>query len=501
MLKSKDNFLSLKQRLDNQRAEPPSKRPQKKSSGYNQSVFSENNASRSSIFSFSNKSFFSNFINSSKKEISSFSLKSKLGLNSSQKSNDSRSFTTALSSPRSLQKSSITLSHKVVIIGGSISGVCAAKYIEDRCSSAALITLIEPQSKVFLKLGAPSGLFDSTLIQSLFVSPTSIFKLPHNVVLRNKAVSIQQDHLVMSIGPPIYFDTLIIATGCSFPPPVCYPDLDPSLTSNMLLRYFQAISKSKSVLVIGGGPTGIETCLRLLNDFPKVSVTLIHDQKMVLHDYYPEQYRKKVQSYLINSNVKLILNDSANIRSFANFGYPPKGRWIETTSGKMYFFDLQINCSGCHGNSDFIKGSFLDYERVVDPVSKLIKVNRYLQVDQHQNIFAIGDVNNIAGLKSADRAKSQAQVVAKNISILIRSSTQPSSNPNPRFLEWTPDSNLARDSIVLNEKQVQGEEYPGFETELEASSSYHFHEVSLRKTDLIKKVHKLYNTSNTKTKK
>lgn len=49
---------------------------------------------------------------------------------------------------------------------------------------------------------------------------------------------------------------------------------------------------------------------------------------------------------------------------------------------------------------------------------KNIKVNQFLQVEGHEDVFAIGDCNNADSVKMALKCEGQAQIVAKNMQAL-----------------------------------------------------------------------------------
>ena len=50
-----------------------------------------------------------------------------------------------------------------------------------------------------------------------------------------------------------------------------------------------------------------------------------------------------------------------------------------------------------------------------------LKVNEFLQVEGHEDIFAIGDCNNVAEMKLAATADLQAVHVYKNIRLMLTS--------------------------------------------------------------------------------
>ena len=108
------------------------------------------------------------------------------------------------------------------------------------------------------------------------------------------------------------------------------------------------------------------------------------------------------EDFLKKRNVKLIFNNHIKGKI--------KNKWI-TNKGLKLNADLVFICTGITPNFDFIKKNFsylLNYQNH-------IKVNGYLQVDGKQNIFAVGDVNNIVEEKTAQNAKRQAKLTLKNI--------------------------------------------------------------------------------------
>ncbi|OLY83648.1 Apoptosis-inducing factor-like protein [Smittium mucronatum] len=497
-------------RYEDQLAEPPKvKKPQVPEKNRVTIQIPEKQKAKASMFNFSNLSLIPKMFNSGSPNKKSKSQKSlvesdppkspdypsiKESLNSLTLNNtfteDTLSFETVPSTE--------SQPYRVVILGASIAGISAAKNIVQLCKNQAKITIIEPQEKCLIKPAILSAVMDYTTVDSLIIPYNSIFSDSKNRIIRAKPVSISPTHVTLHNQSEIPFDSLIIATGLSYPCPVSPPSFSLTATNSMLKSFFIGITNSKCILVIGGGPTGCEAAERIVTEFLGKSVVLIHDRPMLLDSNYPSSYRKKLAERLIKFGVDVILNDHANIDNSPNYGYPPKGRWIETKSQKMLFSDIQINCSGGRGNSEFLKSlSSKSSSPIIDPETSCINVNINLQVSSYNNIFAIGDVNNIDGIKNIERARSQAATVSKTIKQYVHMHLKGKDPYRIRPYAWVPDSKAAYDSLVPNSRSSPVSDSVmsfsiGSGRSKSSSSEPYYEQLSTRKLDEIKLVRKIF---------
>ncbi|PVZ98436.1 hypothetical protein BB558_005562 [Smittium angustum] len=390
--------------------------------------------------------------------------------------------------------SSVTASNalRVLIVGGSVSGIYLTKYLERKCGSGVKITILEQNENILLKFGAFAAAMDPTLAPHLIIGNKNMFKYSHNEVIKSTATSITPEYVETQDGKTIYYDVLVIASGSRYSSPCEIVGKGSVETKENLKTYFKYLQTSKSLVIIGGGASGIELALRVVKENLLNKITLIHDESMILNEEYPESYRNKIQKKLENEGIELILNDKAKIESGKNYGYPIKGRWLETESGKMVFSDMQVDCTGPVGNSEFVKSLNNDLMKVVDEERGFIRVNRYLQVIGQTKIFAIGDCNNICGIKTIDRAKSQAETVSETIHNWQVQFAEGKSylEENPQV--WTIDSNEAYMSIKNNElDEVRKASSTNHRLLNEAISKKAPPEITTRKADNIKQIYKV----------
>ncbi|MCU0469314.1 MAG: NAD(P)/FAD-dependent oxidoreductase [Arcicella sp.] len=179
-----------------------------------------------------------------------------------------------------------------------------------------------------------------------------------------------------------------------------------------------------NVVVVGGGPTGVE-----------VSGTLAEMKKHVLPKDYPELNFDLMQIYIVESGAELLgpMSKNAQIKSkeyLEQLGVNVMlGSRVSDFDGEYAYFNdgskIRTNnlvwAAGVKANS--IEG--INPEILVR--GGRIKVNRYNQIEGYQNIFAIGDVAFMTEEKFpnghpqvAQPAIQQGKLLAKNLRNIIR---------------------------------------------------------------------------------
>ena len=73
-----------------------------------------------------------------------------------------------------------------------------------------------------------------------------------------------------------------------------------------------AIASSNKIVVVGGGPTGIEFAGEVISEHPTKEVTLIHRNNSLLDERFPAKLGKSLANLLAKKGVKLLLGQSLN---------------------------------------------------------------------------------------------------------------------------------------------------------------------------------------------
>jgi len=87
-------------------------------------------------------------------------------------------------------------------------------------------------------------------------------------VVQSAAESVSGSEVVTVAGDHVPFDFLVLATGSTYSPP---------LTKDERVKEYEAeaakLKAANSVLIVGGGPVGVELAGEIAVDFPEKKVT------------------------------------------------------------------------------------------------------------------------------------------------------------------------------------------------------------------------------------
>lgn len=76
--------------------------------------------------------------------------------------------------------------------------------------------------------------------------------------------------------------------------------------------HFQ-VAKSNKIVVIGGGPVGVELVGELASDFPDKKVTLMHNREQILDDRLSRKFVKKIQDGMKALKVETVLGERVDM--------------------------------------------------------------------------------------------------------------------------------------------------------------------------------------------
>lgn len=327
---------------------------------------------------------------------------------------------------------------RVVIIGGGFAGLAAAKGLENQELQVVLVDKHNYHTfQPLLYQVATGGLEPDSIAFPL----RKRFNDVKNFFFRlAEVVQIHPDKKIIetSIGN-LDYDELIIATGSttnffgndniqkntmemkSVPQALDIRSLvlenfeEALLTDNLEER-----NALMNFVIVGGGPTGVELAGALAEmkkgilpkDYPdldirKMQINLIQSSPEILKGMSSEA-SKKAEDFLIGLSV----NVWKNLRVL---NYDNK---IVTTNGEEHFrAETVIWAAGVKG--EIVSG--LNSSCVIERAERY-KVNEFNQVENHDNIYAIGDVacmksetNPYGHPMMAQTAIQQGKLVAKNI--------------------------------------------------------------------------------------
>lgn len=296
---------------------------------------------------------------------------------------------------------------RVVIVGGGFGGIELAKKLKNKPFQVVMLDKHNYHTfQPLLYQVATGGLEPDSIAFPL----RKIFKRQENFLFRVAKVEevISSENRVKTTIGEIDYDYLVIATGSTSNffgneeieqnamPMKSIPEaLD--LRSLILQNLEKALIETDKIanetllnfVVVGGGPTGVET-----------SGALAELRNHVLPNDYPELDTRKTNIYLIESSAELldVMSDQASIKSKA---FLEEMGVIVMNNTRVQTYDgstITLNNGQTIPTSTVIwsagvKGQILP-GLITESVVKgnRLKVNHCFLVDGYKNIYAIGDV-------------------------------------------------------------------------------------------------------------
>lgn len=331
--------------------------------------------------------------------------------------------------------------HKIVIVGGGFGGIEIAKKLRKKNVDVVILDKHNYHTFQPLLYQVATGGLEA---DSIAFPIRKIFKGQKNLTFRVTQVEKvipEESKLITSIGE-ITYDHLVIATGSTsnfFDQAEIQQNAMPMKSipealnlRSLILQNLEAsliekdpISKKEllNFVVVGGGPTGVETAGALAElkkhvlkndyseiDIDSVNIYLIEGSPELLGPMSP-QAQKKSQEFLEEMGVQVYT--SARVKSY-------DGKTIELLDGRAIPASTVIWSAG-------VKGVVLDGLKPECTVrGNRLKVDKINKVECYDNIYAIGDVaamitdetpNGHPGVAPA--AIQQGTLLAKNLINII----------------------------------------------------------------------------------
>ncbi|EFW98699.1 amid-like mitochondrial oxidoreductase [Grosmannia clavigera kw1407] len=314
----------------------------------------------------------------------------------------------------------------IVILGGSYGGLSAAHcflkhiYAELPDKENYQVVLVSIASQVTSRPAAPRAIISDDLFdqKKLWVDTAPLFEnYPKGSFRFVKGTATALDHAARTVTialaggddantEVIDFYSLVIATGATTISPLMgFNHHDEVYLKERYAEFRAALAKAKSVVVCGGGATGVETAGELGEHFngrascwpwsglqSKLEVTLVTSTEQILPDQ-PVAVAKKAEKMLANVGVKVITK--TKVSSVVPEGAGTEGQLatpgrVLLSDGQELNADIYIPAIGYKANTEFVTDAALlaDDGRIkTDSKSRVIGAG--------PRIYAIGDCSNL----------------------------------------------------------------------------------------------------------
>ena len=310
----------------------------------------------------------------------------------------------------------------IVILGGSYAGVSTAHYLLKHVlpklpnKGAYKVILVSTSDQAMCRPACPRAMISDDMLpqEKLFVSIVKAFEqYPQGTFHFIKGTATELDHTTrdVSLSLPdgttqkINFYALVIATGASTPSPLLGLNRDVEHLRSSWTAFRQALPSAKKIVLVGGGPTGIETAGELgeyLNGRagwfrsklvrPKVDITVVTAAIRILRILRPS-LAEQAETYLAKVGVTVLKNARVTAVEPQDAGTEEVASkaMIVLQSGRKLDADLYIPAAGTMPNTSFVKKTLLMSDGRVDTNPSTLRVDK-----AGPRIYAIGDAASYA---------------------------------------------------------------------------------------------------------
>ncbi len=254
----------------------------------------------------------------------------------------------------------------------------------------AHVTLVDPKDYFEIPMAVPRLLVEPSRTPEALL-PYAEF-LPAVEHVRDRVVSVQPGLVRLSSGVAIPYDNLVLATGCAYPTDVLKA-VEGGLDARRV--HFEDLAArlraARRILIVGGGPVGVEIAGEIAQDLPGREVRLIQRGKYLIPSLAPGP-SKYARDHLRKHGVEVV------------FGRDVADSDIATA-------DLVLWCAGYGLDTSYLR----DYPgKVLDEFGRVL-VDPYLRMTGTENVFVAGDITALPEPKLGIWAGRHAAVIIENL--------------------------------------------------------------------------------------
>ncbi|CEP11943.1 hypothetical protein [Parasitella parasitica] len=319
------------------------------------------------------------------------------------------------------------MTKNIVIVGGGFAGTAVAGALEKALAKSNdqeyRIILVEKKSHFYHAIaGLRSAVLDWD--SRILIPYTDLFHNKRNKVVQASVVQLEKgeillDQSIEEFGDRVAYDYLVLATGTHYPSPAKASALTYEATHANLESLRASVKSAKSIVIVGGGPVGIELAGEIRDVYAEKKITIVHAKDNFLDEASSPnvKLRRSLLTLAQKNQIDTIFNDSVDLPSdLKNHFYSPEDGIVKTNKGQMIEnVDLVLLAFGNRPETAWLKNSSLGTE--ILNANGYIKVKKTFQVDHADlsNVFVLGDAADLSETKLAYRIGAHAPVVVENL--------------------------------------------------------------------------------------
>ncbi|KAA9156669.1 FAD-dependent oxidoreductase [Amycolatopsis acidicola] len=293
----------------------------------------------------------------------------------------------------------------VVVVGGGYGGTLVAEALDP----VADVVLVDPREAFVNVAASLRALTRPDWAHNAFFPYETLLR--RGRVVRDRAVSVDATGVTLGGGGRVDADFVVLATGSSYAYPARPRRMDSTVDAALsdLRETHDQLGLADRVLILGAGPVGLELAGEIREVWPGKRVTVVEKNDEILRGFLPE-VGQEVRRQLSELDIELRLG--AGLTSLPPVPEGQSGAFaVETEGGEEIGADIWFRSFGSRVNT----GCLADGRLVDLPSSGLVPVTDSLNVAGHENVYALGDIVDLADPKMATWAQTQAGVVVENL--------------------------------------------------------------------------------------
>ncbi|KAI8145634.1 hypothetical protein BJV82DRAFT_20609 [Fennellomyces sp. T-0311] len=302
----------------------------------------------------------------------------------------------------------------IVVVGGGYAGVLAAQNLEKRFSGTQYRVILIDKKSFFYHIiaGSRSAVEDVHNI----IPYTNVFSSKKkNVVVQATVVRLEKNKLYLdkpfegSTELPYAF--AILAPGIRYPAPCKVTSLEVKDAEKEQENIQKHVKEASSILIVGGGPSGIELAGEIRDKYKDKKITLVHSHSKLLYEPIIKKAREQMLEKVQRNDVKVILDDVVEIPKSNEHAVFTPDTPLTTRKGLKLSADLVMLMFGSRAETSWLEGTISLSD------TGAIKIKPTMQVDtpDFDNVYAVGDAVDIKELKVVGRARAHTKAAVSNI--------------------------------------------------------------------------------------
>ncbi|WP_338894690.1 FAD-dependent oxidoreductase [Streptomyces sp. TG1A-60] len=316
------------------------------------------------------------------------------------------------------------LDGEVIVIGGGYGGIRLARQLDE----VARVTLVDRKEVFFHRIASLRAGVHEDWTMTPFIPYDRLLRNGRVVVGKVIDIDTGERQVKLSTGERLPYDVVVIATGADYPEPARFLGTTTEEAAKTFAAHQESVASAGHVLIVGGGPGGVELAAEIRLARPDARVTLAHAGPVLLNSTGSKWAGRRALTWLESHGVQVRLD------SFVSPG-PDYGTYRDGR-GHLIEADLSFRATGTTPNTLWLRlaghGAWLNS-------AGHVKVDRTLRVDGRLDVFAVGDVNDVSELKISPVAIAQADIAAHNIRSYLGSSGKHRKEPRLyRSVQRTP---------------------------------------------------------------